>query len=237
MNVLTVIPAKLGSTRLPQKNILPLGGKPLLHWTIEAALASKCCGEVMVSTESERVAEIARQGGAVVPFMRPEYLSKDPYQVYEVCAHVLDEYEKRGRQFDVMVLLLPTSPFCSSTDIQGTFQVFMENNASSAISVSTFENDVFSAHSVNEDGVLTPLFPDLFKTPPHKRPVPYELNGAVTIVSITAFREQKTLCCQSAYAYRMDWRRSVDIDSPADFQYAEYLIEKGINRLTNKSPR
>lgn len=228
MNVLTVIPAKLGSTRLPKKNILPLGGKPLLQWTVETALAAGCCGEVMVSTESEEVAEVARAAGAEVPFMRPEYLGCDPYEVYDVCSHALNAYDELGRTFDTLVLLLPTSPFRSVEDIQGTFAVFEKNNASFAASVSRFECDLFCAHTMDESGRLNAMFPDLFHMASCDRPTPYEINGAVHVADVTAVRKQRTVCGDNFYGHEMDWWRSVDIDTKADFTYAEYLINSGI---------
>ena len=227
MNVLTVIPAKLGSTRLPKKNILPLGGKPLLHWTIEAALTAGCCGEVMVSTESEQVAEVARQAGAEVPFMRPDHLSRDPYGVYHVCAHALDAYEAMGRTFDVLMLLLPTSPFRSVADIRGTWELFHEQKARFAASVSRFCCDLFCAHTMDENGRLTPMFPDLFRTPACDRPVPFEINGAVHVVDVEALRAQRTICGDDFYGYVMDWQRSVDIDTEADLEFARFLLETG----------
>ena len=225
MKTLTVIPAKLGSTRLPRKNLQPLGGKPLLAWTVEAALASGCCGEVMVSTESEEVAEVARKLGAKVPFLRPEYLSRDPYEVYDVCAHVLERYEELGEVFDTLVLLLPTSPFRSVADIVGTFDVFRSKKASFAASVSRFECDLFCAHVMDGDGALAPLFPELFGTPSCKRPKPYEINGAVLVADVAAMRAQQTLYGDKFHGYVMDWWRSIDIDTEADMEYAKYLLD------------
>jgi CMP-N-acetylneuraminic acid synthetase len=228
MNILTVIPAKLGSTRIFKKNIRILGGKPLLHWTIQTALDSGCCGEVMVSTESEEVAEIARQAGAKVPFIRPEYLSKDPYEVYDVCAHAVGEYEKLGKTFDTLVLLLPTSPFRAVEDIQETLQTFIAKQASFAVSVSAFECNLFSAHVIDEDQKMTVMFPEYFTMETRKRPKPYQINGAVFVADIQALKEQKTLYGDNFYAYVMDWKRSVDIDTETDFNFAEYLLERGI---------
>lgn len=223
---LTVIPAKLGSTRLPKKNILPLGGKSLLQWAVEAAKKSGVCGTVMVSTESREVADVALQTGAEVPFMRPEHLGKDPHGVADVCKHVLEEYQKAGQIFDTLVVLLPTSPFRTAEDVRNTMTVFEQNGQQFAASVSAYESDIFCAQSMSEDGVLTSLFPDHFKTRPESRPVPYEINGAVTVANVKAFMEQGTLYGSPLYASVMPVERSVDIDTADDFRYAEYLLRK-----------
>lgn len=228
MKVLTIIPAKLGSTRLKRKNVLPLGGKPLLAWTIDAALESNVCGTVMVSTESLEIAEAARAAGAEVPFLRPEHLSRDPYGVANVCEHVLEEYGARGEDFDAMVVLLPTSPFRTAEDVREGMKLFIDTKAPFVSSVSPFGCDIFSAHQFGDGGGLEPLFPEYFKQRPHLRPVPYEINGAVMIAHVKRFLVEKTLCGEGMIGFAMPWQRCVDIDTEADFAYASYLLEKGI---------
>ena len=109
--VLGLIPAKGGSIRLPRKNIRKLAGKTLLQRAIEAAQQSGVINHLSVSTEDEQIATEAKQLGVDVPFMRPTYLSKDPYGVVDVALHALDEWERLGKCFQTLVILLPTSPF------------------------------------------------------------------------------------------------------------------------------
>lgn len=135
MKVLTIIPAKAGSTRLPLKNLLPLAGKSLLVRVIDTAVASGICGTVMVSTESEEVAVAAREAGAEVPFMRADHLARDPYGVADVCLNVLDCYEERGMLFDKLFILLPTSPFCHPEDVIAADRLFREEKAKFLFSV------------------------------------------------------------------------------------------------------
>lgn len=224
VRILTIVPAKLGSTRLPKKNILPLGGKSLLQWCVDAALESGVSGTIMVSTESHEVAEIAKQVGAEIPFMRPNQLGREPYGVEDVCRHVLEEYLKQGRSFDVVQVLLPTSPFRTGEDICNAMEIFQEPDVLFATSVSSYQNDIFSAHSMTDEGVLEPMFPGLFEARPEARPVPYEINGAITIADVQAFVEQGTLYGSPLRAYVMPADRSVDIDTKDDFEYAEYLL-------------
>ncbi len=230
MKVLTVIPAKIGSTRLPEKNIRKLAGKPLINYTIETAIESDVCGEIMVSTDSEKVAEIARRAGANVPFMRPCHLGRDPYGVVDVCLHVLEEYEKRNNFFDTLVILLPTSPFRSAKDIKNSLRMFTETGAEFLMSVSEFEHNPFAALVEDQfnPNIMRPSFPAFVGKKRHELPDTYRANGAICIVSVSAFKKARTYYGEPLFAYKMPWHRSVDIDTENDFLFAEFLIERGV---------
>lgn len=227
---LTIIPAKLGSERLPNKNILRLNGKPLVQYTIEAALESGVCGEVMVSTESEIVAGIAREAGALVPFLRPEHLGRDPYGVVDVCMHVLDEYERRSRIFDHLIVLLPTCPFRSSRDIVEAERLFTTYRANFLMSVSEFSDNPYGALMVDSEleGVMVPCFPEGVGKKRHELPRTYRCNGAVSIFDVPAYREAGTDYGTPLFTYIMPWQRSVDIDTEMDFRFAEFLVQQGM---------
>jgi len=224
---LTVIPAKLGSTRLPRKNVLPLGGRPLLAWSVRAALESGVCGEVMVSTESGEVAALAREAGARVPFMRPAHLGRDPHGVVDVCNHVLDAYGAMGRDFETLVILLPTSPLRTATDIVACMDAFRNKGARFLMSVCRFEHDPYRAMHLHEDGLMTRCFPDAAGAGRKDFPQGHRVNGAVCIVDVAAFREAGTYYGEPLHAHVMPWDRSVDIDTEADFAFAEYLLQRG----------
>ena len=227
--VLTIIPAKLGSTRVSRKNIRLLAGKPLMAYAIKTALASGVCGEVMVSTESPQVVDVAQVHGAEVPFMRPEHLGKDPYGVGDVCKHVLAEYSKRGRRFQRLVIMLPTCPFVSLEDVQGCMRMFEEQDVHFLMSVSEFDHNPFAAMRFKEPGSsrLAGCFPDHLGKKRHELPQTYRANGAVCIVDCNAFWEAGTYYGEPLYGYVMPWYRSVDIDTEQDFQFAEFLIQQG----------
>ena len=106
--VLGLIPAKRGSTRLPEKNIRPLAGKPLLHWTMDTARESGVIDRLIVSTEDEAVATVARARGAEVPFLRPPELARDPAGVVDVALHALQAMRELGAEFRTLIILLPT---------------------------------------------------------------------------------------------------------------------------------
>jgi len=227
---LTVIPAKLGSTRLPKKNIIPLMGKPLIVYTIESAQKSGVCGKIMVSTESEKISEIARSAGALVPFMRPKYLGKDPYSVVDVCMHVLDEYEKRGETFAKLIILLPTSPFRHACDIIESNRIFDEKRANFLMSVSEFDHNPYGALKLEtgESEIMVPCFPGLIGKMRHELPQTYRANGAICIVNVPEFRKEKTYYGEPLQTYIMPWHRSVDIDTESDLKFAEFLISSGV---------
>jgi len=228
--ILTIIPAKIGSTRLPRKNILSLAGKPLLLWTVESAIKAKCCGEIMVSTESEEIANVAKAAGAKVPFMRPANLAKDPYGVVDVCLHVLQEYEKGGHFFDTLIILLPTSPFRTPQDIRNALTIFRDNKAKFLMSVSEFSHNPYGAlKQIKQSSlIMEPCFFAQIGKKRHDLPKTFRANGAITIVDVNAFKREKTYYGFPLYTYIMPWQRSVDIDTKQDFLFAEFLIEKGV---------
>ncbi|WP_159427679.1 cytidylyltransferase domain-containing protein [Desulfonauticus submarinus] len=228
--VLTIIPAKLGSTRLPRKNILPLRGRPLIEYTIKSATESGCCGEIMVSTESEEIADIAKQAGAKVPFMRSKDLARDPAGVADVCLDVLRQYERIGKFFDILIILLPTTPFRTPNDIRNALDIFKKNKAKFLMSVSEFGHNPFWAlkRLKQKSLIMEPCFPDFINLKRHELPNTYRANGAITIVDIPSFLENRTYYGRPLFTYTMPWNRSVDIDTLEDFLFAEFLLERGI---------
>jgi len=137
MDVLTVITARGGSKRVPHKNVLPLGGKPLLAWTIQAALEAKISRRIIVSTDNEDIAAIARKWGAEVPFIRSEELSNDKASSEDVVMNAIDWLKEEGETIpECLLLLQPTSPFRSPQDIEAAVSMFEEKKAEAVISVS-----------------------------------------------------------------------------------------------------
>ena len=135
MNNIAIISARSGSKGLPDKNIKELSGKPLMAYSIEAAIQSECFDDVMVSTDSEKYAEIARMYGAEVPFMRSEVTSSDTASSWDVVEEVLQGYEKMGKIFDTICLLQPTSPMRTSGDIKAAYSLYKEKDAIAVLSM------------------------------------------------------------------------------------------------------
>lgn len=225
----TIIPAKIGSQRLPQKNIKPLGGRPLLTWSVKAALDSGVCGDVIVSTESRQVQEVALQAGAQVPFFRPEHMAKDPYGVVDVCLFMLDELERRGNSYDRLIILLPTAPFRNAEDIVAANRIFDDEDGKYLMSVNESEHLPYSMLKVDEKHpqTLVPCFPEYVGAKRHEVPKAYRPNGAIHVLDVAEFRQSRTYFGSPLLHYIMPGERCIDIDTPEDFEYAQYLIEKG----------
>jgi len=225
--VLTIIPAKGLSTRLKRKNLADLAGKPLLAYAIDTAKKSGVCGEIMVSTEDPEIAACARSFGADVPFLRPEHLCHDPYEVPDVCLNVLDQYEAMGRVFDTLLITLPTCPFCEPRDVQAAVRMYCEKDASFVMTVSKMEPHYYHAMILDaDDGQLNPVFDDDTMYGRRKRPHPVHCNGAVHVVDVAAYCEARTYYGTPLYGLEMPVARSVDIDTEDDLAYARWLINR-----------
>ncbi len=225
MNNLAIIPARSGSKGVKDKNIRPLGAKPLMAWSIEAAIQSEQFDEVMVSTDSERYAGIAREYGASVPFLRSAHTASDTASSWDMVKEVLEGYEALGRRFDTFCLLQPTSPLRTAEDIRGAYALYKERASFAVVSVCEME------HSPLWCGQLpSTLALDGFirrESVGRRQDVGkfYRLNGAIYIADIEMFRADMFLYRKGSYAYVMPQVRSVDIDTELDFMFAEFMIQ------------
>ncbi|MBR5422079.1 MAG: acylneuraminate cytidylyltransferase family protein [Lachnospiraceae bacterium] len=226
MKNLAIIPARSGSKGVTDKNIRELCGKPLMAYTIEAALISGEFEEVMVSTDSEHYADIARSFGAEVPFMRSVENATDTASSWDMVAEVLQNYGEYGREFETFCLLQPTSPLRSAEDIRAAYRLYREKAEVAVVSVCRAEHSPLWCAHLPEDQSLDG-FIDAEKTQQRQScGVFYRLNGAIYIVNTTSFSEDRYLYRKGSYAYRMDERNSVDIDTELDFEFAELLMKK-----------
>ena len=223
--VLGLIPAKLGSLRLPQKNIRPLGGKPLIAWSIEAARNSGVIDRLIVSTEDDQVAEIAERYGAEIPFRRPAELARDPAGVVEVAMHALAELRITGEEYKIIIILLPTCPFRSKDDIREAFKFFQSKNARFLMSVNEYSHPPFSALKFDGE-VLKPFFPEYIGKKSQELPSAWRANGAFHILDVSAFEKAKSYYAQPLHGYPMPRNRSIDIDCEEDWQEAEQFLAK-----------
>jgi len=159
MNAIAIITARGGSKRIPGKNKKLFLGKPIICYSIEAALSSGLFEEVMVSTDDEEIAGIAKQAGASVPFLRSEDTSNDYATTDDVLMEVLEEYEKRGKTFEYMVCIYPTAPFVTAGKLQDALQLLIENNASGVMPVVSFSFPPQRGMAI-ENGHLKYCFPE-----------------------------------------------------------------------------
>jgi len=228
--ILALIPARGGSKGLPRKNIRPLLGKPLIAWTIEQAKASKYIDRVVVSTDDEEIAEIARKYGAEVPFMRPKELSDDFTVTGDVITHALEFFSKRGENFDLLALLEPTSPLRNAEDIDKSIEI-LENNeiAEAIVSVCKLE----SAHPefnviIDKQGFIKKAIDGSTKFNVLRRQELrdiYFFDGTLYISKIPALIEKKTFYHDKTLAYPVPKWKSLEIDELSDLICVEALLK------------
>jgi CMP-N-acetylneuraminic acid synthetase len=222
--IICIIPARGGSKRLPRKNITPLLGKPLLTYTIQAALDSRLSNYVIVSTEDREIKKIARNSGALI-HDRDKKLSRDDVGVLQVCLDIIKTYEKKGVVFDYICILLPTSPLRTSEDLKKAFEKLKKNNANGIIGVTDYEITPFWALK-EKNGYVYPFFGKRYLVRRRNLPEVFVDNGAIYIYKMDIFKKEKTWFCSKLIQYKMPRERSVDIDITFDLKLAEYILSK-----------
>ena len=231
MKILAIVPARGGSKRLPGKNIKILNGKPLIQWAIESALGINYITRVMVSTDSQGIADIALKSGAKVPFLRPKSISTDTSSSSEVIEHALDYYKEQGEIFDFILLLQPTSPMRNKKHIEEAIALLRSKGADAVVSVCECEHSPLWTNTLPENLSMDKFIKDEIKhTRSQDLPLSYRLNGAIYLSKVSRFYEEKTLFLSSnIYAYVMDSESSVDIDHELDFLLAETVFKYRVN--------
>lgn len=226
--VLGVIPARGGSKSIPRKNIIPLFGKPLLAYTIEAALASKLLTRFVVSTDDAEISSVAHKYGADVPFLRPAEIASDDALSLPVIQHATRKVEKLDDTvFDVVVMLQPSTPLRTSEDIDTGISMLIESNSDSVISVVEVDsNHPFRMKRVLDDGRLINYIDQGFEDmrPRQQLPPVFIRSGALYITQRDVLMEQNSFVGQDCRAYIMPKERAVNIDSEFDLQLAEFLL-------------
>lgn len=220
-SVLAVITARGGSKGLPGKNIRPLGGKPLLAWTIEAAKASKYVDRVITTTDDDSIMAIALACGSETPFKRQASLASDEAASIDV---VLDALERCGG-YDYVVLLQPTSPLRAAGDIDGALELCEKSGAPACVSVGRAAQNPYWMFTIGQDGSMTPLFPEKLPARRQDLSAVYALNGAVYVARTAWLVAERTFISPRTVAYEMPRERSVDIDTESDLQLAESRLK------------
>lgn len=226
--MLAIIPARGGSKGLPGKNIRELDGKPLIAYTIEAALNAKVVDRVVVTTDDEKIAGVAKQYGAEVPYMRSAELASDYASAVDV---YIDAIQRLGKKYESepFMVLLPTVPFRTSKHIEEAYDMLKEKQAKTLISVVKADVPVSWYLSINENGILYSQGYGIKRGNLLNRQVnesSYIPNGAIYILDYNLLCEKRTYYCERTIPYIMDKRSSVDIDVLDDFEYAQYLLKQ-----------
>ncbi len=219
-----LITARGGSKGLPRKNVLSLGGKPLIAWTIEAALNAQSIDRVFVSTEDLEIAAISSDFGAeVIP--RPLELAQDCSSSEEVISHALMYWKSNNLSVKSFALLQPTSPFRNGKHIDDAYDIFNAKKANLVLSVVEPNFCLAKAYKLNDDGTLSGMF---FPEAPYLRrqdlPASYMPNGAIYLIKSLSYEENNSIPKTHVYPYIMSEKNSLDIDNKKDLLVANNLL-------------
>jgi len=233
MNILAFIPARGGSVRVPDKNIRPLAGKPLIAYTIEAAKGSRFVNRIVVSTDSDAIAEIARRCGAEVPFKRPAEIAGPHSTEMEFFEHALNWFTKNeAYEPDLIVLLYPTAPFRTSASIDRAVELILEHpEADSLRSVVLCSEHPYKMWVV-ENELLKPFVqaedPNMHTWPYQRLPKIYIQNANIYITKPKTIQEKKNPVGDVVIPFVMGPQESVDVNTLEDFEFAEWLMNKKV---------
>jgi len=222
-NILYIIPARGGSKGIPHKNIKNLAGKPLIYYSIDIARSLTTDDNICVSTDDEEIKAVVENYGLTVQFKRPSNLANDTASTNDVILHAINYYESIGINYDIIVLLQPTSPFRKTEHVKEALALYNDNidmvvsvNKSHTASVLCKEN---------EDGFVKLIFN---KKATRRQDITelYEYNGAIYVININSLKAYNLSGLEKIVKYVMDERSSIDIDSMLDWHLSEYLILK-----------
>lgn len=224
MKALYIIPARGGSKGIPHKNIKPLAGKPLIMYSIDMARTLASDTDICVSTDDEAIAQVATEAGLEVPFLRPAHLSTDTAGSREVMLHAVEYYRSLGREYDTIVLLQPTSPLRTAEDVRGCIELY-NDRIDMVVSVKpAASNPYYNCFETDSDGYLHISKGDGLYTRRQDAPKAWEFNGAVYVINIESLKAMPMGKFARRVMYEMPTERSIDLDTPADWAIAEYLI-------------
>jgi CMP-N,N'-diacetyllegionaminic acid synthase len=227
MNVLALIPARGGSKSIPKKNIVPVGGKPLIVWTIEAAQKSSYINKIVVSSDSEEILSIGKSYGAEI-LKRPDHLASDTASYDSVVDHSIKELESFGYKPDLLICLQPTSPLRSADDIDRGVKILLDNEVARAlVGVIKTDSKILKSFLIDENGFIKGVAGDDFPFMNRQElPQVFKPNGALYIIHREALKEGKLFVPGATIHYEMDIERSLDVDNPEDLEEIERYLKK-----------
>jgi CMP-N,N'-diacetyllegionaminic acid synthase len=225
MRLLALIPARGGSKRLPGKNLMPLGGKPMIVWSIDVVRSLPAVCEILVSTDDEAIAAVAGAAGADVPWRRPAELATDTATSVDVALHALDWYEATHAKVDGVLLLQPTSPLRSRSTVERGIALFAESGGRAVIGVAQASTHPLWALRL-VDGALRPwLNEGGLNRRSQDLPPAYEVAGAFYLVAPQELRRHRSFFTPDALPLVIESRREIiDIDTGEDFALAQALL-------------
>jgi N-acylneuraminate cytidylyltransferase len=226
MQRLAIIPARGGSKRIPGKNIRSFAGKPILAYSIEAALNSKLFDEVMVSTDDPQIAEVARQFGASVPFLRSAENSDDFSTTVDVLLEVAESYTNAGQTFDTACCIYPTAPFVSAELLSKAFTLLEEGKFNSVFPVVAFDYPIQRSLQRSENGKVEMVWPEYLLSRSQDLPKRYHDTGLFYWYRPNQLINERKLFGENSGALIISELECHDIDSPDDWEMAELKFRR-----------
>ncbi len=222
---LAAIPARGGSKRIPRKNIKPFGGLPMIAWSIRAAIESRCFDRIIVSTDDQEIAEVAKAHGAEVPFMRPTELSDDHTGTIPVIAHAIDWQQQHGQAATEVCCIYATAPFVQACDLQRGLQVLQNSGADYAFSVTSYAFPIQRAIRITSEQRIDMFQPEHFNTRSQDLEEAWHDAGQFYWGKAQAWLQGKPLFSHDAAPVPLPRHRVQDIDTPEDWERAEWLFK------------
>ena len=220
-----VIPARGGSKRIPRKNIKDFHGKPMIAWSIEAAQKANIFSKILVSTDDDEIAHIAKSMGAEVPFLRPKELSDDYATTGNVMSHVSQWMIQAGLTPDVVCCLYPTAPFVQSSDLVEAHRIIISEDWQYVFSVCEYSSPVFRSFEKNANGGIKMLFPECFETRSQDFPNIFHDAGMFYMGTLDAWSSGLPVFGEYAFPIKIPSWRAQDIDTPEDWKRAELMFQ------------
>lgn len=225
MRNLCIIPARGGSKRIPRKNIRGFHGKPIIAYSIETAIQSKLFDVVMVSTDDSEIADIAKQYGAQVPFMRSEENANDYATTAAVIKEVIDGYAQINQQFAYICCCYPTAPLMTSNRLLEGFQKLQNDNVHSVFPIVAFSYPIFRSLKMDESGLVAMNWPENLNVRSQDLPQAYHDAGQWYWIQTNAFLTTEKIMDEGAYGLLIDELEVQDIDNEIDWKLAELKYE------------
>ena len=223
MRILAIVPARGGSKGIKDKNIKEIEGRPLIEYTIEAAKRCEYIDEIVVSTDSEKIAKVAKKAGAKVPFLRPDELASDTARTIDVVLFTIEQLKLIGQEYDIVVLLQPTSPLRDEDDICGAIEKYVSCNMKSLVSVSEVSESPILMRQIVDETHMEKLLNINSTIRRQDMAKYYMVNGSIYINKIEELNSDTSLN-DNVIPYVMDRSHSVDIDDYVDIEVMKYYV-------------
>lgn len=226
--ILTLITARGGSKGIPKKNIKILNRKPLIQYTIEAAVKSKYTDEIILSSDCEEIIRISKNLGIKVPFIRPKKLAQDRSKQEDAILHAMNWIEKNNGKFDYILVLVPTTPLRDSKELDKCIEYFLKMKKAKAVfSVCECGHHPLQANKLPKDLSMKKFVKKKYKWMNRQElPIYYQLSGSICISEWNHFKKKKSFLTDQTYAFITSRKKALDIDNIEDFKLAEVLLSE-----------